>query len=871
MRRARSNNLFRKLLFCLLLVVGGVWVVSGQLSEQWHKVVTERMAERGVHLQFASLYLHPLKGVVAEDVRVFNDNGRGKVLLQVDQVLLDMDWSSVLRGRLGVEGVSVSKAALVLPLQASQPQGDALTLQGFSARLALLEDQLIIQEATGELTGVQVSVYGTLLLASGTSDKIRGKTKPSTPAERAAAAERRLAFLQERRAALAEWLRWSRRFQMQKPPRLQLQVQAELENLEQADATLRVEADDVRFESYQCEALKLEARYQAGEVELRHLSLKDKLGEFTAHASWRSGSGNIRFHLDSTADLPGLGKAFFDTAALHEVVFYDPPQLSVDGMWFVKGSNLAGSKPPVEATAKIQCARFATRGEIFDGLSANVLISPAGHYARDVILRHKSGTAAAQWMKKEGSFQYEAVLKMDPGTLIPFVADGTKALLQRFRFQANSEVYVRLQGEGPTERWVDCVHEGAIRLRDFSYREVPFKEGNAEVQFQGRNQRFTQMSLVRPEGRAEAAEVLVNGEAATVMIRGGKANCDPVALTSCFAPPTAAVIEKYRFTPGTEIELAGILGWKSAEPTALKVQFRTGAAGSATYALLGRDVLISGARGELDFQQNLLSYDIAGSAYSGPMSARGTVRLGKEGGGAFTAQVQAAEFPYPVFGKDLPFRQLSASVTSNGVRAPYDIKARLLGGNFTMKGAYQPRADGGSEYEGEMKLDAMSFNQFTKTYSPKNETEGDLTGRVSFSGRTNDWGALRGEGVAVILNGNLYAIPVLGPLTPLIGGLLPGSIGGYNVAKEANCTFSIGGGKVVTQDFEALTSAFRIVAKGEVDFLRGAKMDFNAQARMRGLPGLVFRPVSELLEYKGEGTVAAPLWRSAHFSRSEEE
>jgi hypothetical protein len=869
-RRSRFS-LIRKLLLWLLLAAAVAWALSGRLSQQWHEMVTDKLAERGVHLQFSSLFLHPLKGIVANDVRLFNDSGREKILVQVDQVLLDLDWSSVLSGRIGLEGVSVSQAALVLPLEPNLPRGEALTLQNFSAVVSLHDDELLIQEATGQLTGVQVSVAGTLRLSSATSEKLRGKGLPTPAVERVAAAERRLEFLKERRTALQAWLAWAKRFNMPTAPRLSLQINAELEDLPQADATLTLEADDIAFQSYQCKTLKLEAHYRAQEVELRHLSVEDAVGKVTAHASWRSGSGNIRFHVNSSADLPSLAKAFFDSDALHEVVFYDPPQLSIDGTWFVKGSNLAQSSPPVEATAKIQLARFNTRGEIFEGLSASVFVSPSGHYARDVILRHKTGTAAAQWMRQPEGFQYEAVMKMDPAALRPFVNPETKTLLQRFRFAPHSEVYTRLQGKGPTHRWADCVHDGVIRLRDFSYRDVDFKEANAEVQFIGRSQRFRNASLRRAEGSAEAAEVLVNGERATVTIQGGQVSCDPVALTACFAPPTAAIIEKYRFTPGTDVALSGSIGWKSPEATQLTVKFRTGPDGHASYPLLGRDMEIAAARGTLDFKNTQLSYDVEGSIYGGPMTATGTVRLGKEGGGAFTAKVTATEFPYPVFGKDLPFRSLSAVVSSEDDRHPFTIKSKLLGGSFTMDGAYRPTGYPSSTgYNGELKLDAVSFNQFAKIYSPRNETEGDLTGRVSFSGRTGDWSTLRGEGVGVILNGNLYAIPVLGPLTPLIGGLLPGTIGGYNVAKEANCTFTLGDGKFVTQDFEALTSAFRIVAKGDVDFIRGAKMQFTAQARMRGLPGFVFRPVSELLEYKGEGTVAQPQWRSAHFSRSKD-
>jgi hypothetical protein len=196
---------------------------------------------------------------------------------------------------------------------------------------------------------------------------------------------------------------------------------------------------------------------------------------------------------------------------------------------------------------------------------------------------------------------------------------------------------------------------------------------------------------------------------------------------------------------------------------------------------------------------------------------------------------------------------------SDGRNAPFNISANLLGGKFSLAGDINTAAQP-SPYNGKLAVDAVSFKRFAGIYSPGNESEGDLTGHFDFTGKLDDWRALKGSGVMIILNGNLYAIPVLGPLTPLLGAFLPSPIRGYNLAKEANCTFTVSDGFVVTEDVEALTSTFRIVASGSIDFLHD-DLDFNAQARMRGIPGLVLRPVSQLLEYKAEGSFSDPKWK----------
>jgi hypothetical protein len=99
----------------------------------------------------------------------------------------------------------------------------------------------------------------------------------------------------------------------------------------------------------------------------------------------------------------------------------------------------------------------------------------------------------------------------------------------------------------------------------------------------------------------------------------------------------------------------------------------------------------------------------------------------------------------------------------------------------------------------------------------------------------------------------------------LLAGFLPSPIKGFNVAKEATCTFKVEDGFVYTDNLEALTAAFRLVAKGNANFIKD-EVEFDAQARIRGLPGIVLRPVSELLEYQARGTIGDPAWKPRLFN-----
>ncbi|MDB6140192.1 MAG: AsmA-like C-terminal region, partial [Verrucomicrobiaceae bacterium] len=397
------------------------------------------------------------------------------------------------------------------------------------------------------------------------------------------------------------------------------------------------------------------------------------------------------------------------------------------------------------------------------------------------------------------------------------------------------------------------------------YRGVEFNTAAGELEFSNHKLIFRNVAATVRSGSAEAREVVVESAEKWVKLTGVKGRLDPVPVTSVFARQTAEVIARYHFTPNTEVAVDGMIGTASTDLTDLAVKFRS-PEGSGTYPLLGKDYLIRAPVGTLGFKGMKMSYDVKGRVFGGPMSAKGHVDLSHDSS-AFDVDLAADKFPFTVLGKELQFEKLKAEIKSGKSQAPFDIHAAVLGGGFGVKGMLDFTTQPAS-YRGSLRMDAISFQKFAKTYAGGQESEGDVTGHMEFTGRMNDWRALKATGALVLLNGNLYAVPVLGPLTPLLGALLPAPIKGYNVAHEANCTFEVGDGFVATDDFVALTSVFKLLSHGTIDFIKD-DINFTAQARARGLPGLVLLPVSELLEYKSEGTVGSPNWRPHYFSVSE--
>lgn len=849
----RFLNRLLKLILTSGLLAGVVYVGTDSFSDSWRGFVIKELAARGLHLDFAKLLLNPIGGIAASQVKVYADASHKLVLAEIDHLNIDFNMGKLMEKKFVLEGLELSHTNVTLPVDPESESPTLIEIEDLTARAFLNEGRLELQHAEGTLSGIVLSVTGELLLPV-------AKPETSPPSTPKTTTMQKMQSLHDHRLRIRRGLDWLKRFHFTQAPKLSLELHGSLDRFTEMDARLFFDAEGLSYEGYTCEELRAEVEYESGFVDLTRFHLKDRLGELNASATWMMGAEDLRFHLTSSADLPGLAETFLDSDNLREIVFYEPPHLALEGVWHVDGP-LAKHKRPVHVTGRLETGRFSSRGAVFDSLVAKIGVAPEGVYIRDLLLRHQTGTLTAQTLVHESmGTRYQLVMKMDPNAFVPFAKmKVTRDIIQRFEFTEASSIHFELNGIGPEPDPQKCVNTGRGDLRRFKYRGLDLDELQADVEFQGPIQHYRNLKLKRPEGIGEAVHVHVNDalDEKWVRLEGVKASADPVGLVGVFAPKTADIISRYRLPNTTNTEVEGIIYYRAPEKNDLRVKFRH-PTGTGRYQLFGEDYFISAPVGDLTFKGPKLDFDVTGGLYGAPMSARGSVDLRPESD-SFSVKVKADRFPYEVFSRKLPFERVTADVRQAGRGVEFNINASLLNGGVSLIGeteAKQPEA-----FKGEISVKNVSLPRVTQIYSKSNDTEGDITGHFKFNGIINDWQALKGNGALTILNGDLYSIPIVGLLAPMLGTILPKQIAGYNIAKEADCTFDVADGFILTKDFEALTSTFKILLEGRIDFIRDA-LDLTAQVRVRGLPGIVFLPFSELLQYKGEGSISKARWTS---------
>ena len=246
------------------------------------------------------------------------------------------------------------------------------------------------------------------------------------------------------------------------------------------------------------------------------------------------------------------------------------------------------------------------------------------------------------------------------------------------------------------------------------------------------------------------------------------------------------------------------------------------------------------------------------------VTANGVYKLQKQPGTKLEINVdEPGGMDYVFLGKTLPFQKINARLLfTNDHLQIVDLRGNLLSG--TVRGnADISLAHGDQHYRAKVAADGLDFPKLTELYWNFKTAQGRLTGSFDFTGNGDNARLMQGSGTATVSNGDVFAIPVFGPLSSILGSLLPLRAAGYSIAHEAKTSFTAKNGTLHTDDFEVAGRLFSMVGDGDVHFLDD-KLDFNIRIAPKGA-GVLLTPVYKLFEYKGEGSLKNPNWHPAVF------
>jgi len=216
---------------------------------------------------------------------------------------------------------------------------------------------------------------------------------------------------------------------------------------------------------------------------------------------------------------------------------------------------------------------------------------------------------------------------------------------------------------------------------------------------------------------------------------------------------------------------------------------------------------------------------------------------------------------YAFLGKTLPFDRVSGRLLFTNDRLQLiDLKGELFSG--TVRGAADiSLAQNDPHYHANVAVAGIDFPHLTDLYYQYKTAHGELMGAYDFTGLGSDARTMRGSGKIQVTNGEVFAIPIFGPLSEILNHILPGA--GYSIAHKAAASLTIKDGIIHTDDFEAAGKLFGMLGHGDIHFLDD-RLDLDLRLNASGA-GVVLTPMYKLFEYKAEGSFNHPNWHPKRF------
>lgn len=442
---------------------------------------------------------------------------------------------------------------------------------------------------------------------------------------------------------------------------------------------------------------------------------------------------------------------------------------------------------------------------------------------------------------------------------------------------------------------------GRVTLGRFRYRDIPFERLTTDLSADGARWSLRDAHLVHLSGELRGDALQLPGK----FRAKGECTIDPVAVAPLLGGKTAEWLQQWKFqkSPSFSIEATGPSA--SLDACTLRAEVAAGPfvhrdipgkrlTASLRYA--GRVLTVAPFRvereegsgsGELSvhFAQDEvrlngvettlhpseaagwvstnLPRDMAPYLFGGtPPRLLVNGRVHTKGGSSthLTVDVVApGGMDYTFLKRPLHFDEIGGRlVFSPGKVQLQNVQATLFGGTVRGK-AEIPIGKKEKGYQAALELDGVDFASLTKLYFNYDNSQGRLAGRYQFRGQGGDSRAQSGIGDLRVTQGNVFAIPFLGPLSGALNSIVPGM--GYNVARKASATFQVGNGAITTGDLEIEGTGFSMHGNGKLFFVDD-RMDFSMRVNAQGLPGVLLFPVSKLFEFVADEKLSKPVWRS---------
>jgi hypothetical protein len=258
-------------------------------------------------------------------------------------------------------------------------------------------------------------------------------------------------------------------------------------------------------------------------------------------------------------------------------------------------------------------------------------------------------------------------------------------------------------------------------------------------------------------------------------------------------------------------------------------------------------------------------------SFNGPaeIEAEGQAGLEDRDKTAFTASVRGRDVTLRGFTTEKARFRLEVTGRTNRVS---NLVGTLYGGDFegdvTLVDGKDPAEP--TQYVMSTHVRNASFGSIARTLSggEASDYEGTFSADLRMGGRmgTGQGYTAAGHGSVKVVRGRVFRLRVFGGLSELMTRIIPG-LDFVIRQNDARASFTIANGKVMTDKIDIEGDVLSLTGKGAYAF--NGELGFEVQVTLMKEHTLVSKvlrtvtyPISKLLEFRLEGTLVEPTWRS---------
>jgi len=606
------------------------------------------------------------------------------------------------------------------------------------------------------------------------------------------------------------------RFDATVPPELRIFIENDANRAASRSARIRLDARGVEKNGHHLDELSAEAEMHGDLLTVTRLNASDSRGSLDARLDYNLDARDGRFDIQTSLEIAPLLMAWFGVTPPGHVLIGGGQVMMAEG-----GFSLGeGNRPDIHMTGHAFAESVMIRGVSFDAVESAFAWRDGELFLRDAKLVRADGEVAGKAMIQWPQVRLAMRSTLPAAICQPFFAGmPLEQVIDDFSERENASLEIRLEGGFDASERLSWAYTGSGVLRNHTYKDVPVDY--AECRF----------SVNHHEQDFHDGTVIFNH-------RDYKMRRDfdgPVNTTAKVGRIRYVAAEKH-------VEVEAVEGDFWAAP--MVRLFAPAVADSLEIYRFHKPPRLRGD-GVVD------------------VTPQGRTRLD-------VAFESAAAADYAFLGQNITLANPAGKVRIRGPRVLVrDLTMNAFDGPLTARFTHQD--DG--RLDGEVTWTRLSLPALTSTYGYQVKGGGMITGRIEFTMTDGKVGTMNGEGLLALEKTELFSVPVFGPLSPLISGVLRDRRAGFERAKDAFCNFRIRDGVMRTGDFQTATKSLKFVGEGEVD-LTESTIDMTMRMNARGLLGLItlpLKPFYGMFQFRGTGPLRGPEWKNVIFSAPSEE